>query len=723
MGQGLAALVWNNPPAGQVARVRSAVRSADGIAVLQVFIAVLSCLLCSAMAQGQIAAPTYSEGYLVGIFPPGGQKGTSVVVELSGGNLGYFPGVKDVVIDGAPGITVRDLKLLNNDRTVQATFDIAPDTEPGRRCVRVLCERSGLTNMLYFTVGRTPETQESEPNNDTAHPQSVPIPVVVNGRVDPQADVDCYSFDLAEGQKLVAAVLAHAIDSHGQYKDYGFVDATLQLLDAQGRIVGEAGDSIGLDPIVELTAPSAGRYTARIALESYSGFPQAVYRLVLSEMLVTSVFPPGGQRGTSVDVDLAGPNIPPGTGQRVAVPSSDAMPLQYLLPEISAAADLELPFLYGHDPETIEVEPNHTAAMSTPVTVPVTVNGRIDWVGDEDWYRLSLTAGETVKLETTAHRMLRSPIDTLVTVFDASGSQLAENDDGFTIDYISMYDYRSMDSRLLFTAPKAGDYLVRVSDQAGSSGPRDVYRLSVAEVRPDFALWLHPDCVPVWGPGSTSAMVVKVDRLDGLNGDIKIAFKGLPAGWTGSETVATGPNSAVPDPSPSLYHFLTITAPADAVVGDHIPLTIVGTTEINGQTIEHIAQPLTLYYTSDIGLFRMTPVARAAVAKAQTPWLGTDVQEITVESKGKFEIPVVVHNAANVKSLDLTVQLATSGVACALSPPQGIEIREGRAVVAVTLPDHLPRGRYGIVVSLRWGSDIRVGMPGPCTSLILLNVE
>jgi hypothetical protein len=173
-----------------------------------------------------------------------------------------------------------------------------------------------------------------------------------------------------------------------------------------------------------------------------------------------------------------------------------------------------------------------------------------------------------------------------------------------------------------------------------------------------------------------------------------------------------------------MQHFLTITAPADAKPGDYVPLTIVGRAEVNGRTIERAIRPLTLYYTSDTGLFRMTPLARAAVAKAQTPWLSTEVQDISVELKGKFEIPVTIHNASDLKTIDLTAQMATSGVACALSPPQAVAIQDGKAVLPVTLSESITYpGQYGITVSLRWGSDIRGGMPGPCTPLIRLNVK
>ena len=157
----------------------------------------------------------------------------------------------------------------------------------------------------------------------------------MNGRVDPQADVDGFAFDLQAGQRVIAAAFAHAIDSHGQYKNYGFVDATLQLVDPQGRVVAEAGDTLGLDPQVEFTAPAKpAAIRARVFCEAFDGFPQAVYRLVLGDVpLATSVFPPGGQRGTTIDVQLAGPGIPPGTTQKVTIPADELLPLQYVIPQ------------------------------------------------------------------------------------------------------------------------------------------------------------------------------------------------------------------------------------------------------------------------------------------------------------------------------------------------------------------------------------------------------
>jgi hypothetical protein len=671
-------------------------------------------------AQAQINAPRYEECLLTGIYPASGRQGETVTVDLQGGNNANMSGAQEVIIDGPAGISVKNVKNLSPN-LVQATLVIAPDAIPGRRFVRVLSQRSGLTNMIFFSVGRLPEVLEKEPNNETSSAQVVTLPVVVNGRVNPKTDVDCFRFELKKGQRLAAVVQAHALDSHGQGSNFGFADASLQILDERGQMVAEGGDTLGLDPQIEFVAPMDGLYVARVFLDGFEGFPQAVYRLVLGEVaLATSVFPPGGQRGKTVEVELHGPNIKPGTRQNIKVPE-DPFPLQYLIPDGSRAADLEVPFLRGDWPERLEVEPNGKATQATPIDIGMTVNSRIDQSGDEDWYVLKLTAQQSISLETIAQRYLRSPVDTLIQVFDSAGKKLAENDDGFTIDYVSLHDFRPMDSRFTFVAPSSGEYYVRVSDQSGNSGPRAVYRLTVANSQPGFELFMFPDGVPVWGPGSTAGLLVKVNRLDNMAGDIGLAVEGLPAGWASSPSVACGQGSK-PSQTPVLYHFLTITAPVNAKPGEMVPFRVIGRAEVEGRTIERVAQPLTLYYTSDIGLFRATPLARAVVTIPQSPWLSTGVKTLSVPVGGTLSIPVEIHGAEKLDRIDLTVNLATNGVATAMAPPQTFPIKDGKALVTIPLGQSVQPGRHGITVSLRWRSDIRIGMPGPCTPLIALEV-
>jgi WD40 repeat protein len=89
------------------------------------------------------------------------------------------------------------------------------------------------------------------------------------------------------------------------------------------------------------------------------------------------------------------------------------------------------------------------------------------------------------------------------------------------------------DSRVYFTPPTNGTYLVRVTDTRGLSGERFVYRLSVREAEPDFKVTLS-GANPTVPAGSGQSFTVNVDRLDSFEGEIKLDISGLPPGFTTS---------------------------------------------------------------------------------------------------------------------------------------------------------------------------------------------
>jgi WD40 repeat protein len=89
------------------------------------------------------------------------------------------------------------------------------------------------------------------------------------------------------------------------------------------------------------------------------------------------------------------------------------------------------------------------------------------------------------------------------------------------------------DSKIYFTAPASGAYLIRVTDTRGYHGDRFVYRLVVREPRPDFNLTLN-GANPTVGAGSGQAFSVNVDRIDGFDGEIKVEIEKLPPGFSAS---------------------------------------------------------------------------------------------------------------------------------------------------------------------------------------------
>ncbi len=87
------------------------------------------------------------------------------------------------------------------------------------------------------------------------------------------------------------------------------------------------------------------------------------------------------------------------------------------------------------------------------------------------------------------------------------------------------------DSRLLFTAPESGEYLVRVSDTRGFSGERFAYRLTIREARPSYEVRLTTTN-PNLNAGSGTGLSFRAERKDGFDGEIRLDVTGIPPGFT-----------------------------------------------------------------------------------------------------------------------------------------------------------------------------------------------
>ncbi len=110
------------------------------------------------------------------------------------------------------------------------------------------------------------------------------------------------------------------------------------------------------------------------------------------------------------------------------------------------------------------------------------------------------------------------------------------------------------DSRLLFTAPADGDFIVRVRESRGAAGERFAYRLLAREARPDFAV-KSAQAGGVVNVGSGVDFTLTADRKDGFDGDIVCEISGVPEGWRvtspiviqAGHLVAKGSISALPN--------------------------------------------------------------------------------------------------------------------------------------------------------------------------------
>ena len=92
------------------------------------------------------------------------------------------------------------------------------------------------------------------------------------------------------------------------------------------------------------------------------------------------------------------------------------------------------------------------------------------------------------------------------------------------------------DSKLTFKVPADGEYVVRVRDVRGASGANFKYSLTARQPRPDFSVSIaEKDRTLNLGGGQRLSL--KVDRIDGFDGSVRVDFANLPAGLTVSSPV------------------------------------------------------------------------------------------------------------------------------------------------------------------------------------------
>jgi len=92
------------------------------------------------------------------------------------------------------------------------------------------------------------------------------------------------------------------------------------------------------------------------------------------------------------------------------------------------------------------------------------------------------------------------------------------------------------DSRLTFTAPQDGEYLIRVTDSRGFGGTNFKYTLTIRPPKPDFHVTLSGTKATV-PAGSGQRLTVNVDRIDGFTGEIHVNVTGLPPGFSATSPI------------------------------------------------------------------------------------------------------------------------------------------------------------------------------------------
>lgn len=224
---------------------------------------------------------------------------------------------------------------------------------------------------------------------------------------------------------------------------------------------------------------------------------------------LTSVFPQGGQQGTTVDVTLKGKNIGTATAlwfsgngitaeikektEAAAVFFDGAGVTGHIPNDASLTAVLTIApgaplgiqqvrivtpygvsnaqsFVVGELPEMIEEEMAAASEASHWLELPITVNGDINSIDDEDTFSFGLKKGARLICDVTAQRM-GSLLDSYLVLKNADGTEVANSGMGSGFD--SLLDY---------TAMAAGKYSLHLRDIRYKGGEGYGYRLRIGEL-------------------------------------------------------------------------------------------------------------------------------------------------------------------------------------------------------------------------------------------------
>ena len=127
-------------------------------------------------------------------------------------------------------------------------------------------------------------------------------------------------------------------------------------------------------------------------------------------------------------------------------------------------------FVVGNLPEIDENEAAEDTEMSNWLGLPVTVNGKIASIDDQDSFSFNLKKDAKLLCEVTAQR-IGSPLDSYLVLQDANGAEVAKSGQG-----------NGLDSLLNYTAPAAGKYTLHIRDIRYKGGNGFRYRLSIGEL-------------------------------------------------------------------------------------------------------------------------------------------------------------------------------------------------------------------------------------------------
>ncbi len=654
------------------------------------------CLSLASVAEAQMPTTMLSS-----VFPPSGQAGSEIEVQITGENLDEVSKLEF----SRPGIT-SEQKMNPPDEFSpkptpmenQFTVKIAADVPPGIYEVRSV-GRYGISNPRAFVVDDLKQVKrEGLPDS----PEKA-MPVEVGSTVVAQMTAqrkEYYKVELQKGDRVLIDCWGERIDSR--------IDPVIMLYDPNGRMVRRARQADPRDSLIQWEVQTAGPHIVAVHDFTFQGGADFSYRLSFRKApYVDFIFPPVGKPGSNDQYTIYGRNLPggqPAEGLKVRGVALEKITVNIALPNdpkslnrlpMTGAVDSyqagtsgfsyrvkgpdgisnAVTVHFAEAPIVMEQEPaNNEQAKPQKITVPSEYVGQFYPEGDRDWVAFDGKKGEVYWLNVISQRLgtMADPVLMVEKVTkDAKGNEQVKmvtklDDAPYTKPGNNQPEIVSLqtdDPKYRLAVDEDATYRIRLNDLYNNpaNDPRLVYRLVIQKESPDFQLvaYAEPEkdsrnqlkpTACVVRRGGTSALKLNLARQYGFEGDVEVRVEGLPQGVTcqGAQfggTVSDG------------WLVFEAAENAPAWAGS---IEVIGKATVDGKTIEREARYGTLLWPLNQNMPVASRLARnltLSVVTAETAPVvlqAGDGKVIETSLGGKVEIPFKVTKREAIKG-DLKV--------------------------------------------------------------------
>lgn len=357
--------------------------------------------------------------------------------------------------------------------------------------------------------------------NAPPEPQLLSLNTTVYGRTQGE-DEDTFIINLTEGQRFSVEITGMQLQTQAPY------DPELIVRTPDGKVLKTVGSTpFGRgNPVFSINAPKTGEYTLSLRDATRSGVGDCHYLMHVGDFpRPLAAIPGGGPAGKQTAFTLIGD--PKGDFRVSASPGTTPESMGSVLPLSEVASPTPVPVRVSNLNNILESGSQAATAaeaVGTATPLPAAFNGILKKDKERDFYRFSAKKGQIFEF-TVYGRSLRSPIDSVLNVFDAKGNSIGTNDDNGTPD-----------SYLRWTAPADAEFVLGIRDHLERGGPLFAYRVEAVQASPRTKIYLPEMTINssqdrraiVVPQGNRYATLVRVKRED-WTGAISLDPLNLPA--------------------------------------------------------------------------------------------------------------------------------------------------------------------------------------------------